>query len=246
MFRLSNDPAVASQRLRAPLRTRSPHLLAGGGVLALLFVPQIAAAQLTFTDTEFADADWTAVKVTDTSVGMAGVLTASQAATGGNPDAFRFLRHDFTGPGSVHYAHLKAGAQYTPSVQGPLTAVTFECDAREIGSSAVSVQIVLRQNGSYYFAVNNVTSGETWEHFENAGMTATAFDNRGGFGTGGFRPDFSSTGSTIEFGFSWGGGSGGSGARALQGGVDNWKVTLLGAAIAVAEDSWGAVKALFR
>lgn len=215
-------------------------------VLALVLAQSSAAAAQAFYDSEFAEGDWSAVKVTDGSPGQTGTLTAQQVMSGGNPDAYRLVRNDWTGPGSVHFVHFKAGAEYTPATQGVLVSVTFDIDAREIASSALSIQIVLRQNGSYYFATNNITTGESWVHFHNAGMFQNDFDNRGGFGAGGPVPDFSSTGSAIEFGFSAGGGSASTNPVFLRAGIDNWAITLETVPVATARQPWSAIKELYR
>ena len=74
-----------------------------------------AAQTVTFSDQDFNDSNWTATVIIDET--RSAQITAEQDSRGGNPGAFRRIKHvGETGPQDreIHVAHLRAGAIYAP------------------------------------------------------------------------------------------------------------------------------------
>jgi len=87
-----------------------------------------AADTITFSDSEFADADWIHV---ESDTGNAASLAVGQVSTGGNPDAYQGGSHTWTDASSVSCVHLyvpTGGATVDPAL-GSITSVDFSMDA---------------------------------------------------------------------------------------------------------------------
>lgn len=221
-----------------------------GALAALLTMGSLpAAAETVFFDGEFIDTDWSTFKIYDQTVGETGIVTALRVPTGGPVDdgAYRSVRHQWTGPGSVTFAHVNASAVYDPSMQGPICRLDFACDLRAFAGpgGAFGYLLLLQQNGSYYTGTYNLTTLNEWVHFQNNGLTAAQFTKIGSFGTGGANPDFT-FGGPISFGFATSTGSGSSGPSNTVSGIDNWSVTVFPCATPVNRTSWGTVKNTYR
>lgn len=214
--------------------------------LFLLVAGTSPGAAATFSDTQFLPADWT---ITTETLNLGGSVTASQVTTGGNPGAFRRINDvlaSATGQpfsNSVFGSHARAGATWSPAVQGQIAALAYQEDAyRYAGSGVQANGIALRQGGVIYYGPGSVTPGTTgvWANYAWSGLTATSFD---ALAPGVQNPDFSPSGGVIQFGFYRANSTSvGGGAATISGGIDNWNVTIEQATPA-AVTTWGRIKA---
>src|SRR5262249_55714009 len=152
---------------------------------------------VTFFDGEFAPADWQLETVTS---GGGGTVSVAQQTTGGDPGAFRQVT-DNVGSGPdysiIDGYHWRVGATYDPSTQGAISTIDYSEDAILFsgGGDGEGSGVAIKQAGVIYYAGYHVTPESTWTHHAYAGLTADDFAQ------GGNRPDFSSNGAPIQFGF---------------------------------------------
>ena len=204
------------------------------------FISTASAQAITvqFSDQTFDDSDWTAI-LGCTTPGQNCSFNASQQLTGGNPDEFRSVQHDFTGAGSIGVRHFANFASYNPSA-GAITSIDFSFDAAFLSSNpssfnAVSYQFVIRQDGLVYEPFGVFSGGSVgpglppfsspgeWVSYGATGATESDFVASGMPNN---NPDFSSSGSIIEFGYLTSNSSGFSNSKQTVSGIDNWSVTV--------------------
>jgi hypothetical protein len=198
-----------------------------------------AAADQTFSDGTFNDADWTHVKLFDSSP-IPRVLTASQSISGGNPGTFQLLTQD-RGNLGLGYAHLMAGAIYSPTVSGAIDRLSFSYDVQSFitvpgGGGFASFSPLLLQNGTYYtLSIDGSITLEdhaqigSWVHWvhprllppDPPGLFAADFIRSG---AGPFHPDFSASGAPIQFGYFTDNLFIETGSGQFAAGIDNWSV----------------------
>lgn len=195
---------------------------------SLLFACRPAAAQTVIQDGTFQDDHWAITKVSDTSSSpsLSSALGAQQSS-GGNPDFYRLVVHNWYGPGGVGFAHLFTPQEYRPGEQGGLTAVRYDFDMlilNAASSATVLYAPLLAQGGKFYVKLpgSTPTSTGAWLPQAYAGLTAGDFSATDGSGA----PDFSAAGAPIRFGFYTGNGTAFSEQSITTSGIDNWKVTL--------------------
>lgn len=157
-------------------------------------------------DETFAEADWEQV-IVQADFGAGAV--AGQEQSGGNPGSFRTMTHTMPAPpgvelAEIYVAHIFTGASYSPGTQGAINQLAFQQDSRMVSLSwpeaFVTTQVALRQDGRIFKTDTFIRtlSGTTWESSTLDGLDASQFfavDNSGD------HPDFSSSGSDIEFGY---------------------------------------------
>lgn len=122
------------------------------------------------------------------------------SATGGNPGGFRRMLHTLTvntAPtfSTIFVQHLYTGGTYEPSTQGAVTAIDYAEDHQIQGSVYGSFVIV--QGGVTYqalFPAGSVFAAGPWQTTTLAGLKPTDFTPAPG-------PNFSGTGSRMQFGF---------------------------------------------
>jgi len=192
-----------------------------------------------FFDGTFNDSNWQVTTFTNSN--PAGTTSGSQVLTGGNPGAYRQTTNN-VGPapsancvGNVVGFHANTSAVYTPTQQGAITSIDYTEDAILISGSGdgQGAGPALIQDGQVYLGPGHVTPSFSWTHFTNPGLLAgdfsavdpTAFCTS--FVNSSKHPDFSASGSPIQFGFfrSNSTGLGGAGYT-IVGGIDNWTVTV--------------------
>lgn len=218
--------------------------------IALSATIPAGAATVTLQDGAFADADWT---TTVQILNGGGSVSAFQVATGGNPGQFRRIENTLnsaigTGVSNTVYAfHRFAGGTYDPTAGGPILSIAYAEDSQRIAGGVQACGLAVRQGGIIYYgpAFLTPTAFGTWVTTAQSGLVAGQFD---ALAPGVQNPDFSLTGTPLEFGFyranstSVGGGGG-----TTHGGIDNWLVTLtVDGAVAAETTSWGDVKARYR
>jgi hypothetical protein len=177
------------------------------GLLVLLAAGHGAASPTTFSDGTFANANWSATKVTDTTIGQTAFFSAGQNA-GGNPGPSRMTTLDWAYDGTsasqgIRVAALDSNAVYNPAVSGAISSVSFSLDGsleNRSTQSAIGQRLVLFQSGTYYFGPEGIIpqTFDVWVTDALSGLSATDF----GTLTGSNHPDFSAGGAPIEFGYS--------------------------------------------
>jgi hypothetical protein len=198
---------------------------------------RVAAGPVTFTDDTFAAGDWSATKVADTSPDSAGTFQAEQVAAGGNPGAFRRTTLSWFnfGAGFAHVdvAHLRDQFVHDPATDGAIGSLSFTYDLINFGEPGEPGECryfpLVRQGNGYYITADfDRPPAGGWQSFARAAVTAAGFHLQAGMGPE--RPDFSSTGAPLRFGYY-------SLGTILEGeahcvtGLDNYSVTLTPEAI---------------
>ena len=193
-------------------------------ILCAAFTLAHAHAQgTTFYDGTFSDSDWTGTKIYDTTAGQSATFSASQTASGGNPGAFRETIQDY-GTGGIRVGDLDSNFIFNPATQGAIASIDFSYDSDAFAtgiSGAIGYGLVVFQNGSFYASdAEDVVTANQWNTFSHTGLSATDFTLVGGSSN----PDFTDTGSPIEFGYYTSNGTG-FGTGHTDSGIDNFSVT---------------------
>lgn len=208
------------------------------GCLLLPFLIPAAAegAVVTFFDGTFNDADWERDVF---EIVNGGTVVATQEAAGGNPGEYLHIINTVAAgaAGSAVYGlYIKPSASYTPSTQGAIIDGTLSIDTQMFAGfgDGETTRTLLRQDGNLFIRVgmridaNNVgswmTKGQTFtasnfQMISQTGPGVLVFDPTN-------HPDFSDSGSTIEFGFSTADSTQFTTGYTIDGGFDNWRVTL--------------------
>jgi len=192
-------------------------------LLLLLSCAGPSAADTTVSDGTLSDADWSVTKIADTTAnpGLTAV-TGAQVGSGGNPDAYRRVDHNWTGPGGVTFVHLKAGAVIDPAAVGGITSIDYAIDVNlfDGGSSGtVAYGLVLFQNGNYNLSIPQAlpVNPFTWSHVAFTGLTNPSFSGPG--------LDLSAAGAPIQVGYYTSNGTGFTETAHTASGLDNFSVT---------------------
>ena len=206
--------------MRAGLRSRFVALVAVVGYAA-------TAEAVTLSDATFANVDWGAFLVIDTSPnpGLTS-FTAGQVATGGNGGPYREWDVNWTGPGGPNVGHILLTTSVDPQSLGGIAdiAMTFEVNvfnAPFIGGTGY--RALARQNSTFYVSTQNfIATANSWTSNTFSAVTFVKL----GTGPGGSTLDTSATGLPIEFGYL----SRVNPSTAVMlnnvSGVDNWAVTV--------------------
>ncbi len=224
-FRQSR-PAAPRGEQREPRPGGAPRRRAGVG-------PRGAGGPVVFSDSTFANGDWTAVKIEDTTPGQAATFQAEQVAAGGNPGAFRRTTLSWFGNGEelaiIQVGHIREAFVYDPATSGAIASISFAWDLIELDPSGEGATcryfLLLRQGDTYYLssgAFDNVRP-EGWLSIAHAGLTANNFTRV--TGPGPLNPDFSASGAPIRFGYD-SLGTTFSGERLCVSGLDNYQVAV--------------------
>ncbi|MDH3592993.1 MAG: hypothetical protein OER88_13995, partial [Planctomycetota bacterium] len=190
----------------------------------VLLASSARAEDQTFSDGEFFIVDWTQAILINPSGTF--TFTTERRATGGNPGAFRRITHDRVGgSGSSSVAHFRVGMVFDPSTDGAIETVDWQLEAR-VGaatSGGVGYGPLIRQGGLRFYAIGDVIlTGTGWRPAIEFGLTANDFIADDGSAA---KPDFSTSGGPIEFGFFSTNGAGNAGFSSASS-VDNWNVTV--------------------
>ncbi|MEZ4331715.1 MAG: PEP-CTERM sorting domain-containing protein [Myxococcota bacterium] len=193
--------------------------------MGLLLIASTAGS-VTFSDATFDDANWSGVKVFDSTAGSAATFASGQVATGGHPDAYRQVEHTY-GPGGIGVRHLNGLAVYDPSSMGAIASVDYAFDAIHLNpppAQAVAFNIALEQGGSTYISSSFNAFEAIWTSTGQTGLLASDFTLYAGAGP--TNPDFSASGAPITAGYvTRNTNSGGAPSISRTAGIDNWSVT---------------------
>jgi hypothetical protein len=190
-----------------------------------------------FSVTVNATADPAAVVLRDDfSVGTAWSSTATRndfgawtfsrtvQPSGGNPGGFASVVHTTvltTNPtfASIFSQHLYTGGTYTPSTQGAIVSIDYQCD--RIAQQGAYDAFVIVQDGREYraeFPGGSTFNNTSWQTAQLTNLTPANFSPGPG-------PNFSNTGTTMQFGFTRGNSE--RFAFFVAGhGIDNFRVTI--------------------
>jgi hypothetical protein len=184
-----------------------------------------------YEDSDFPLSNWTVAAIADPAQNGPS-QTASRAATGGNPDAYRSIVYEMpAGVSSITVFHAAVPATYEPATQGLIYGIDAEMDCKNLtGAGEVSVRALLEQAGRRFATEYRVVCISGWEKFSVLSRRADDFMLVDGpaCATTEACPDFSASGAPIRLGF-WTrsrGGSSASPAGTVSQGIDNWKVTV--------------------
>lgn len=170
------------------------------GIAASFLLANSAQADVTFSDTEFYDADW--------SVHTVGLVTGGTStgvqSSGGNPGFGRAVTNNMNLFGTIYSLHAygsTAATMYDASASGAIGSVDFSIDAQwlaGIGGQGEGIALGAMQGSSLYYADYDIT-GSTgfWNTFTSSGLVASDFVSFNGGGP----IDFSAGGAPIRFGF---------------------------------------------
>ncbi len=204
-------------------------LVASVAALVCFFPPLSAKAEIvSFADGTFDDSDWTAQLgfVNATSANF----TAQQSVSGGNPDGYREVEHEWTGPGGLNVLHLNSDAIYNPSVSGSIAEIDYSFDLNWLnapnGPGGVAYSLLLFQNDTYYAANQQLISQNNWFGFGESALSASDFTRHQDTGSGGVNPDFSASGSLLQFGYLSSNGTSTNPTFTTRSGIDNWSVNV--------------------
>lgn len=209
-------------------------------VFGVLIASQGAAAAVAVLDSTFADTNWSLTQFTG---GTGGSVSAGQVLAGGNSGAFRNLTDTLTGGGVgvVLGANIYTPFTYNPVVSGAIASLDYAedaaCTSGCFGDGQSTGPAILQSGNLYILSSSTVITGPAaaWAPHTLSGLTAldfglvnvtatTIFDNAQ-------HPDFSASGAPIQVGYFRANGTGpGGGGYTLAAGIDNWQITIVGAA----------------
>lgn len=188
-----------------------------------------------FQDGEFAPGDWVTAALADPAAG-GPTHAEGQAASGGNPGAFRRMSFALSaGPSSLQTFNIAQTASYDPAVSGAIYSIDFAEDCLVAGTvgpiAYVDSGVLVEQGGRRYAArATGYCSTSAWAPVA-AWSSLTAADFLLVDGTacaaGDACPDFSASGAPLKFGYVRGAAlAAGKPAGSIVHGIDNWKVTV--------------------
>ena len=200
-----------------------------------------SAPGVVFADSNFAEADWAVMAVVDPAQSGAK-HSESQAATGGNPGAFRSVTYVMPQtPASVRLFHTPVSGVYDPAAQGAIYVIDFALDCARLAFEGInqvpSVIGMIEQGGRRYIPTSDKFDWEWYcspkSYWETAlplsSVSAGEFTLTDGPACGPAEacPDFSAQAAPIRVGFmtSVVVNSGVPPGSLVQG-IDNWKVTV--------------------
>jgi len=171
--------------------------------------PEAGANQVVFSDSIYADADWTIVN-------QFGLVSAGQQLMGGNPGTYRQVALS-VGQNVPFVGQLNRNFVYNPSVSGEINGITYKIDLETTNAEGATYFALLSQNGNLYIETMHTgnASPNTWLT-ENIALDLADFalvrTNTQGNALiidPDSRPDFSASGSPITFGYEVTAGGGG-------------------------------------
>ena len=193
-----------------------------------LAAASVNAGTVTFSDQVFNDSDWT---VNTQIIDSGGTVSATQNASGGNPDEFRRIVNTVFGvsggPNSAIWGfHLTDQAIFDPSVSGAIQSLDYQEDSimfQGFGQGQAS-GAALMQDGNLFYSSNRVLSNQAnWTTQSLLSLTSLSFTS---LFDPTARPDFSASGGAITFGFFRANSTPGASGYSIDAGIDNWSVTL--------------------
>ncbi len=212
----------------AHLTTRS--LLGPSSILTGLLALATFAAPVRASDTQVLfdgtfGAGLVSQKIVDTTPGAGATFTSATSSFGGPSGDWRQTSHTYTS-GAIVVAHVDPAFTYDPATT-PICAIDFGASLVHLTGvsvgGAVGYRVCALQNGAYYGGPTIDVYSDLWASYAQTGLKNTDFSLLAGIGPS--RPDFSCTGSPIQFGFTSANSANG-GPWTKVSGIDDWTVTL--------------------
>lgn len=206
-------------------------LMAVALALFLASVRDGKAATIVLSDGDFSNADYATQTAGSVTVNNNFSTAGTSVPVGGNPGAFRQISNFAQNFGNdleiVYGWHFNTAQPYDPA-DGEILSVDYSEDSLFISGGTHRGHLAVRQDGVLFRSKPSFTTGVSNTSFTNNqlnGLTAGDFE---GFFNGTFFPtaipDFTASGSPLEFGFiRFSSSRDGVGDSS---GIDNWKVTL--------------------
>ena len=141
---------------------------------------------ISYTDTEFIDADWSAVEALDTTPNDSFTFSGTQILSGGNPGAYRQVINQInTGTTSnIISGHFRSDMIYNPGADGAFGSIDVSYAAISDPSTAaggVLFGVILRQSGNFFISsLGAAVNGLGWTAFSAFGLTGADFSALGG------------------------------------------------------------------
>lgn len=204
-------------------------------ILAFLPVCAFTANAFTAADGFFDPVDWSYEVRYDIGLSSVGA-SVSQMPTGGYPNAFQQMSYsmDWSGVqtyGSVYVIARHLGFSYDPSAFGAISSVDYAEDQTRTSAAWSPAQVagysVLFQSGKVFLGTGFVfgPTDFNWSERTTLGLTAADFVELDGMNVLlGSHPDFSATGSAINFGYARSNSY--SFSSTISHGIDNWSFTV--------------------
>lgn len=175
-----------------------------------------------FDDPAGADTRWLAEAVaTDPLI----THTAEHRATGGFPDGYRHMTHDWQAPGTITVRHFYQERTFDPGAAGDCEISHLDYNEDRVrllpvsSSGAIGANLIIRQDGQLFSFTGGTTfSLNEWERLSLDGLTPGDFTPSPG-------PDFTAAGGPMEFGYSRANTTGSS-VHHNEHGTDNWRVEI--------------------
>lgn len=184
---------------------------------------------LVFQDADFAVDAWTVSVVTEPAT-SGPTLAVAQAASGGDPGAYRALRYDMTaGASGLRAYHLAASATHDPATQGAIYGIDFSASCIKTGGGQVDVALLVEQGGRRFGSTSWGCSIAWMKVFDQGALRALNFRQLDGPPCGN-NPDcldFGPRGAPLRLGlFTSAAQPAGAPAVTMTQGVDNWRVAV--------------------
>ncbi len=190
------------------------------GIVILASVSLGFAGTERFYDGTFNDSDWETFEFN--SSGVLGDYESSQQVSGGNPEEFMLTSTNWQGTAQVSRYEQRTGAVYTPQTQGAIDSISYSEDNVRLPNAQATGPAIL-QNGIIYWADPVVFQNTDWQTDTWTGLTETDFVVPSDPSS---HPDFSSAGSSVEFGFFRANSGSGYSGGWISAGIDNWCVSV--------------------
>ncbi len=198
------------------LNFQFPHILG-----ALFFLTTFECSATSISDGLFNASSWRATLLESTGGANHSV---QQALTGGNPDQYRFMTHNFSGAGNLVVFHEYLDASYNPSLEGAINSITYSEDRiffnPPFSGAAIGAAAAIMQDGKVFFGPSSTYTSTSWTTLEQDSLTMLDF-----VANDSTNPDFLETGSEIIFGYARSNSTGGFTGQTRHG-IDNWLVTI--------------------
>lgn len=207
-------------------------------VVAIVALAGAAQAVTIFSDGVFNNPDWT-LTTYNNATGVGSTAQAFQVLSGGNPNEFREIRHQLAvinpGNGAIFTFHMNNLSFYTPSSQGAISYIDYSEDDKNFvnqGGNGQGSGLAIYQNGKFYrqqtpMLVMPYVPYSVWTNNSATGLLPTSFaevTNAGVVNLASY-PDFSATGTVMQFGFHRG--NSGNSGYSTDTGIDNWNVKIV-------------------
>jgi hypothetical protein len=191
---------------------------------------------VTFSDSTFDDSDWVLIV---SQQGNGGNVFAQQQTSGGNPGSYRQIVNTVEiAPGPTESSqvvglHMRPAALYNPQVEGAIDWIDYAEDSIMFfgHGEGQGTGPLLVQNGNVYVSKQKLLSNRSrWTTQIVTRLYEADFVLfRPNLGQDPNQtPDFSETGSTIQFGFRRSNSTGpGKHGYTIDAGIDNWSISIV-------------------